>query len=132
MPEHKLTGGYSRSRDRYYDLFVSVEADGRVSFREDYDYPERGEFEAREYSYRLWIAAEHTSALLARLAREAQAEPALAPAEAEASLVSLLKQLLDLGKLAPTETARAKENFNTLKAWLEQEQIPYEESFWVW
>lgn len=132
MPEHKLMGGYSRSLDRYYDLYVAVEPVGRVCLREAYEYPDRPGIEGREYGYRLWIAAAQVDAWLACLAREAQVEPAVAPAGKETHLVMVLERLIEQGKLAPPETARAKENLDAFISWLEQEHIPYETSSWVW
>ena len=132
MPEHKLMGGYSRSLDRYYNLYVAVEPDGRVCLREEYEYPDRAGIEGREYGYRLWIPAAQMDAWLARLAREAQGESAIPSADKDGYLLMVLKQLVKQGRLAPPETVRAKENLDLFIAWLEQEHIPYESDTWVW
>jgi hypothetical protein len=132
MPEHKLMGGYSRSLDRYYELYVAVESDERMCLREAYEYPDRPGIEGREYGYRLWIPAAQVDALLVRLAREAQLESAIPPAEKVTYLVMVLECLIGQGKLTPPETARAKENLDIFISWLEQEHIPYETSSWVW
>jgi hypothetical protein len=132
MPEQKLLGGYSRSLDRYYDLYAAIEPDGRVCLREHYEYPDRPGIEGREYGYRLWIAAAQMDAFLARLAREARLAPDVPATDSVALLIRVLKQLVKQGKLAPPETVRAKENLDVLTAWLEQERIPYETSSWVW
>jgi len=42
----------------------------------------------------------------------------------------LLKELVQRGVLASAEAAGAKQNLETLIAWLEQEQIPHEVSPW--
>ncbi len=132
MSEHKVMGGYSQSLDRYYHLYAGIDADGRVCLREEYEYPDRPGLEGREYGFRLWIAAEHVDAWLARLAREGQLEPDSSSADAEASLVTLLARLVKQGRLASAEAVRAQENLDTFKSWLAQEGIPYESDSWVW
>jgi hypothetical protein len=144
-----VTGGYSRRLDRYYTLFAGVDNEGGIDIVETYDYPARGDDDGREFAYHLTIPAEGATAFLARLAREAQrawshAHPGpwrslvalfahVWPGgrrgdhlKQQRALVVLLKQSVQRGALASAEAAGARQNLETLIAWLEQEQIPYE------
>ena len=127
-----MTGGYSKSLDRYYDLSVSVESAGGIRLREAYEYPERGDIEGREYKYSLVIPAAYVDTFLIRLAQAAQLEPTPPQERKIEYLITLLKRLIQQGALASVETARAQENLDTFKSWLKQDNIPYEEHNWVW
>jgi hypothetical protein len=149
MPVQQVTGGLSQRQDRSYFLFAGVDTEGGIEIIETYDYPARGQYQGREYAYRLTIPAAYATVFLARLAREAQPHPS--PLQRlgalfshngsggrrrghskpqQQALVTLFKQLVKRGVLASAETASAKQNLETLIAWLDQEQIPYAVSPW--
>jgi hypothetical protein len=153
MPSQQVTGGYSQRLDRYYTLFAGVDNEGGINIVESYDYAARGEDDGREFMYHLTIPADGATAFLGRLAREAQRAWSQAHtslrrnlaalfahvwpygrrhdhSRQQRALVVLLKQLVQQGVLASAASAEAKQNLETLIAWLEQEQIPYEMRPW--
>ena len=130
MAEVQITAGLSKHLDRYYALSVGVDNEGGIGITEVYDYPARGEVEGREYRYQLHIPAVSAPAFLGRLAWEGRREVLPASTDRQRWLVALFKQLVQQGVLAAVETATARQNLETLIAWLEQAQIPYEQDTW--
>jgi hypothetical protein len=127
---HILTGGSSKSLDRYYDLAIGIADDGSFAFKESYDYPSRGEYEGREYEYKLLIKSEHFETFLTHMAKVCQSETPLPETGRFAYLIQLLKTQLHKGLLVSYETASAKANLQQLQGWLKEAGISYKTTSW--